>query len=385
LEGGDPIEDRDIKVHHPVFVGNASEYFHIWVVNTLLSLVTLGIWSAWATVRNRRYLYGNTELAGNRFDFHGNPLAILRGRVLAVIFFSAYALGGDFNFLIPAIAFSLLIILFPWILSSAMRFRLSNTSWRNLRFDFSATARVAYSALGFPMFLVLVAYGLFFMQSQWLLGEQPESFSMRTVWVNGLYFLLASFAVIPLTIYRIRNLTINHTCYGDHDFTAELALGRFLLIFGQSILVALAAIILAVFLFGAIAGGLYAMLGAAITGKFGIFVVIYFLLIPLYLFPYAAWKVATTNYVVCATRFEGLQFKMKMNIWSYWWVMVSNALAAVCSLGLAIPWTQIRMLEYKLSCLTIHGELQTYHGSNVGKNSTTGDEIGDAFDIDFGF
>ena len=57
-----------------MFVGSATEYFHIWVVNTLLSLLTLGIWSAWATVRNRRYLYGNTEFAGNRFDLNGYSL-----------------------------------------------------------------------------------------------------------------------------------------------------------------------------------------------------------------------------------------------------------------------------------------------------------------------
>ena len=55
------------------------------------------------------------------------------------------------------------------------------------------------------------------------------------------------------------------------------------------------------------------MLGAVLTGKFGV-VVVYFLLIPIYLFPYAAWKVATTNYVVCATRFEGLQLKMEMTV-----------------------------------------------------------------------
>jgi hypothetical protein len=40
---------------YPVrFTGSGGEYFRIWIVNLLLSIVTLGIYSAWATVRNRR-------------------------------------------------------------------------------------------------------------------------------------------------------------------------------------------------------------------------------------------------------------------------------------------------------------------------------------------
>jgi uncharacterized membrane protein YjgN (DUF898 family) len=31
-----------------VFTGKAGEYFGIWIVNLLLSIVTLGIYSAWA-------------------------------------------------------------------------------------------------------------------------------------------------------------------------------------------------------------------------------------------------------------------------------------------------------------------------------------------------
>ena len=37
---------------YPVrFVGTGSEYFRIWIVNLLLTIVTLGIYSAWAKVR----------------------------------------------------------------------------------------------------------------------------------------------------------------------------------------------------------------------------------------------------------------------------------------------------------------------------------------------
>lgn len=37
------------------FSATGSEYFRIWIVNLLLSIVTLGIYSAWAKVRRNRY------------------------------------------------------------------------------------------------------------------------------------------------------------------------------------------------------------------------------------------------------------------------------------------------------------------------------------------
>ena len=53
-----------------VFRGTGGEYFGIWIVNLALTVITLGIYSAWAKVRTRRYFYGNTYVAGHAFDYH---------------------------------------------------------------------------------------------------------------------------------------------------------------------------------------------------------------------------------------------------------------------------------------------------------------------------
>ena len=50
------------------FHGRGGEYFGIWIVNILLTIVTLGLYSPWAHVRNKHYFYGNTDLAGERFE-----------------------------------------------------------------------------------------------------------------------------------------------------------------------------------------------------------------------------------------------------------------------------------------------------------------------------
>src|ERR1041384_3817097 len=69
------------------FTGNASEYFGIWIVNVLLTIVTLGIYSAWAKVRRNRYFYGNTVIADRAFEYHATGKQIFIGRLIVVGFF----------------------------------------------------------------------------------------------------------------------------------------------------------------------------------------------------------------------------------------------------------------------------------------------------------
>ena len=355
----------------------------------LLSLLTLGIWSAWATVRNRRYIYGNTELAGNRFDFHGNPWAILRGRVLAVAFFLAYVIGGDFSVFVPAVTIVLLVILFPWMLASAMRFRLSNTSWRNLRFDFAASFRNSYAQLGLPLLLVLLTLTWFIVLKIQVEGSQTYIESLKWNGMAILLLLLASFFLVPLAIHRIRALTFNALRYGRHMFSANLRLTRFLGLYALTSLVFIASMVVMIaiiFFLGKMTGGLDAALIETVQGKrVGTMIIIYLVVILCYLLPLAFWNVSTANYTFSAVELEGLKVSMEMDVWEYWWYLWTNAVVAAVSLGLAIPWTRIRMLRYKLSCLTVKGEFQVYHGHTTGRQAAAGDEIGDAFDIDFGF
>jgi len=106
------------------FTGKASEYFGIWIVNLLLTIVTIGIYSAWAKVRRLQYFYRHTEVAGSSFDFHGSPVKILIGRVTALILFIAYNYSVRLHSpLTLAIIVGLAAIL-PWLLrNSPMRSR----------------------------------------------------------------------------------------------------------------------------------------------------------------------------------------------------------------------------------------------------------------------
>ena len=150
---------------HPVhFHGSGGEYFGIWIVNLLLTIITLGIYSAWATVRTRKYFYRNTEVGGSRLDFHGRGINILVGRIIAIGLFALYSFGAYIHEYIPLIVLVAIVLLYPWLFVKSQRFRLRNTSWRGIHFDFKADAGDVYRHLGsyLAIMAVLVASFLYF-------------------------------------------------------------------------------------------------------------------------------------------------------------------------------------------------------------------------------
>jgi uncharacterized membrane protein YjgN (DUF898 family) len=126
------------------FTGRGGEYFRIWAVNLLLTLATLGIYSAWAKVRKTRYFWQNTRLNGHVFDFHGRALPILRGRVVALALLLAYTWSFEFSRTAGLATVALLLAIGPWLFVKAQQFKFGNTSWHGLRFGFVATPRQGY-------------------------------------------------------------------------------------------------------------------------------------------------------------------------------------------------------------------------------------------------
>ena len=122
-----PAEARTLPL---TFTGNGAEYFRIWIVNLLLTIVTFGIYSAWAKVRRLQYFDRNTALDGAAFDFHGKPMAILKGRLLALVLVAGYQFAFGFSFTAGLVVVGALLLVLPWLLRGALRFRLHNTSCR---------------------------------------------------------------------------------------------------------------------------------------------------------------------------------------------------------------------------------------------------------------
>src|SRR5688572_1603984 len=121
------------------FSGVGSEYFRIWIVNLALSIVTFGIYSAWAKVRRLQYFYRNTSLMGYSFDYHGKPLAILKGRAIGVGLIVLYNVVVAISPIAALTILIVLIIVLPWLLFQSLRFKLFCSSYRGLRFRFNGS------------------------------------------------------------------------------------------------------------------------------------------------------------------------------------------------------------------------------------------------------
>src|SRR4051812_35178889 len=121
------------------FSATGGEYFRIWIVNLLLTILTLGIYSAWAKVRKLRYFYGSTKLAGSSFEYHGKPIQILKGRMIASVFIVPYLVLHSLKplYAIPFIV--LFVLATPFLVVKSRRFQSRMTSWRNIRFGFIGT------------------------------------------------------------------------------------------------------------------------------------------------------------------------------------------------------------------------------------------------------
>ena len=119
------------------FSGQAGEFFGIWIVNILLSILTLGIYSAWAKVRTYRYFYGNTQIDGHSFDYLATPIQILKGRILAVVVFVIYSLVVQLLPLIGLLFALGFLLAMPWLINQGLRFNMRMTRHRNVRFAFS--------------------------------------------------------------------------------------------------------------------------------------------------------------------------------------------------------------------------------------------------------
>ena len=182
------------------FTGSGREYFRIWLVNLCLTIVTLGIYSAWAKVRRLQYFDRNTRLGDAVFDFHGDPKAILKGRLLAVGLLAAYQYAFGFSRVVGAVVVCFLLVALPWLMRSALRFRLRNTSYRALRFDFDGSAAGAYLAYGPVMLLFLVPSAI--------VAWNPANAKWAGL-SGSLYFLW------PWIHARIKNYQHANLCFGS--------------------------------------------------------------------------------------------------------------------------------------------------------------------------
>ena len=364
------------------FTGSGGEYFRIWIVNLLLTLVTLGIWSAWAKVRKTRYFWSNTQLAGAAFQYHGNPGAILRGRLLAGAFFAVYWVAGRISVTAGMVAGAVLMLLGPWLFYKSMRFRLANTSWRGMRFGFDSTAGQAYAVLAPAVVLGIIFFGSLATVQRIAPGEKP----------NPAPFLLAElafFALWPWLHARLKAYQHGRARYGNLAFDFEPSTGAFYGVYGKSFLVALPFVLLLVIaLVGVFAAtGALKDPGAATRALVPILVVAYAMFLVSYAFAGAFFTARMQRLVWTRTSAGPVRFSTSVTARGFMRVWIVNGLLTLLTVGLYWPWAAVAIARYRLECMTVEAGAPVEAiaaGSLSAERSTTGEGAVDLFGWDIG-
>jgi uncharacterized membrane protein YjgN (DUF898 family) len=344
----------------PTFSGSGAEYFRIWVVNLLLSVATLGIYSAWAKTRRLQYFYRNTQLAGASFDFRGNPKAILRGRLLAVALVAAYHYAFGFSR-----TTGLVVVGLPFMMRSALRFRLSNTWYRGLPFGFGGSLAGAYAVYLPPVALVLTPGVLAAM------GVDPK--------LIGAFFLL--YLCWPLLHGAMKRYQHRHLMAGDQTADFPLSFGRLALPYLHAFLLGLAALVVFIAVV-AVTAGIGKKGGTIGTVTLVVAVVLLYLSF-LLLGPFIL--VRMNNRAWSATAFPGIHIDSHMTVRGYLKLQVVNVLLTLLTLGLFRPFAAVRTWRYRLAHLKIDapdGFEQATRNVQRRPDNAAGDGVADFLGVD---
>ena len=335
------------------FRATGGQYFRIWIVNLLLTILTLGIYSAWAKVRRLRYLYGSTSLAGSAFEYHGQPLQILKGRVIAFVVFALYAVLTNIWPLTIFIFLPVLLFVVPWVVVLSRRFHMRMSSWRNIRFGFHGQYGGALAA--YVGWAVLAAVTLYIL--------------------------------VPLWLYKRVQYLLSNTSLGDHRFEFTTGIGRYFAFYYLTIGLAIASFIG----FAMIAGGMATAQGGGGNapsmvgvGLVAVLTIVGFIAITLALG--AFWERSFTNAAYDGLGIGPHRIRCQVRMGRLLWLYATNVLGILLTLGLFYPWALIRRLRYQLECMSVEtaGPLEKLAAAEGAQASATGEAVGEFFDVDLG-
>ncbi|AXI01696.1 YjgN family protein [Aquirhabdus parva] len=306
------------------FYGKASEYFGIWLVNWLLTIMTLSLYSPWAKVRRLRYFYTHTELEGARFDFTGQARAIFIGRIAALaVYFGAHsegALKGSWLQWVAGVLLFAIYAIIPYLFRATYRFKARNTVYRHVRFKFTGTWRQAFMTYwGFGL-LVIISLGLLlpyyiyrhkrYQFSNLQLGRLKFQFHAKVrhfyvaMWFPMLLLVGLYVGLTALAIY-LSNMDIHIEDWKD----------------AKNILWRLSPLI---FVFLMVLASMY-------------------------------WITSALVFRLCWSRVSlgRSDFTSDLSVFKYLWIAYSNFWICVMTLGMMIPWAIIRVQRYRINSVSI--------------------------------
>ena len=402
MENGErmPPAPRQIDAYPLEFSGRGGEYFRVWVVNLLLTVLTLGFYTPFARRRTAQYFYSHTVVAGSPLEFAAQQRRMVLGFVLLVALYAGFKIaaqtGQNTVATLMALAGGLLA---PWAWGSAMRFRLHATRWRGVRLQFMAGWGEVYRA-SWPVFLLVALWAI----AGIAIGELMPPPAAKGVPVKpalaDVVRVLGIIAVtLPLSLlciarqeFNYKRLLVDRGRIGGQAGRWKPVFGDFLRIWGMAALLFFGCVVgLVVLMVVALGGGIVMF---AHLHRGGLFAVLLFAAMTLaWVFgvflasgPARAYREARVFKLVWSNIgvSQVARFRSDLRARRYVWLRVRNIVLTLCTLGLFRPFALVSEYRMKAESVTLHvkGGLDQLTGQLAREEQGLGDAIAGAVGLD---
>lgn len=368
------------------FTASGSEYFRIWIVNLLLTIVTLGLYLPFAKARRLRYFYANTVVDDQALAFHGDPWKMFRGHLLVMGMALIYFFASHTAPMVGVVIALVLMAVWPALWRSSLIFRMRNTSWRGLRFDFTGSLGGAYKVfLPWFGFVILLGVVMALAFPQMDMKRGGEGMAAGIV-MFVIVFYLGIFLAMAVTWVWLKRYQHNGYRLANQQASLDMGVGAVLMIGLKALgltLLAMVALVIGAAVLGAVgmfSGGRSAAAVGAVLAVVGFYAVLLFVWGPYFAarFQDLLWS---------NTRTQNLVMRSRLSARSLGLLTLKNWVLIVLTLGLYRPFAVVATTRLKLHAieLAVHGDVANWLGETVGdRDNAVGEMAGDFFGFDVG-
>lgn len=187
--------EAQLPVHRLRFHGDGGNLFLLILKNLFLTVITLGVYAAWARTERRKYIWSNTEVGGQRLVYTGTGLELFKGYLKVLGFYLAFfAIPVLGNVIVPGSLVVLqgaliaaMVVLVPFVIYWSRAYLLSRTKWRGIQF-----------------------------------GLEPGAGSFAKAFLGGYLLSLLTLGLYsPVWLNRMRSIVLNNTRFGTERFSYD--------------------------------------------------------------------------------------------------------------------------------------------------------------------
>lgn len=127
------------------YLGKGTEFAIIFFKNILLTILSLGLYYPWAKTERLKYHYQATELDTTRFNYNGTGKEAFKGFIkiygiillfYILIIYGTLSKNTTVTFVALGIFYLFLLLITPFALHGAARYKSSKSSWKGIHFKY---------------------------------------------------------------------------------------------------------------------------------------------------------------------------------------------------------------------------------------------------------